>query len=68
MNGVYKIKLNGDIVTYNKFSDIPAQFGAVISFMPDTPEPPHTDEEHDLIHSFQDKLQELLQRESCQLL
>jgi hypothetical protein len=68
MNGVYKIKLNGDLVTYNKFSDIPAQFGAVISFKPDHPEPPHTDEEHALIHTFQDKLQELLQRESKDLI
>jgi len=68
MNGVYKIKLNGDLVTYNKFSDIPSEFGAVISFAPDYPEPPHTDEEHELMHTFHDKLQELLQRESCQLL
>jgi len=68
MNGVYKIKLNGDIATYNKFSDIPAQFGAVISYIPEHPQPPHSDEEHDLIHSFQDKLQELLQRESRDLI
>jgi hypothetical protein len=67
MTGVFKIKLNGEVIHYTKFSDIPEQIGAVISFMPDYPEPPHTDEEHELIHSFHAKLNELIQRESCQL-
>jgi hypothetical protein len=41
MTGVFKIKLNGEVIHYTKFSDIPEQIGAVISFMPDYPEPPH---------------------------
>ena len=68
MTGVFKIRINGEVMRYTVFADIPAQFGAVISYIPDHPKPPHTDEEHALIHTFQDKLQELLQRESKDLI
>ena len=68
MTGVFKIRINGEVMRYTEFADIPSQFGAVISYIPDHPEPPHTDEEHALIHTFQDKLQELLQRESKDLI
>lgn len=67
MTGVFEIKINGELIRYTEFEAIPHQIGAVISFMPDYPEPPHTEEEHRLMHSFQDKLQELVQRESCLL-
>ena len=68
MTGVFKIKINGEIIRYTEFADIPEQIGAVIAFFPDVPEPPHTEEEHDLIHSFHAKLDELIERETCQLL
>lgn len=67
MNGEYKILMNGEMITYTRFQDIPNKIGALISFMPNYPEPPHTTEEHDLIHSFHDKLDELMEREVCQL-
>lgn len=67
MKGKFIIRMHGEDVTYTNYNTIPHQIGAVISFMPDYPEPPHTEEEHRLIHSFQDKLQELIQRESCLL-
>ena len=68
MTGVFKIRINGEVIRYTEFADIPEQIGAVIAFIPDVPEPPHTEEDHDLIHSFHDKLDELIERESCQLL
>ena len=67
MKGKFIIRMHGEDVTYTNYNTIPNQIGAVISFMPDYPSPPHTDEEHEIIHSFHAKLNELIQRESCQL-
>lgn len=67
MKGKFKVLIESEIKRYTDYDDIPDRIGAVISFMPDYPEPPHTEEEHALIHTFQDKLKELVQRESCQL-
>jgi hypothetical protein len=67
MKGKFIIRMHGEVIPYTDFESIPDQIGAVISFMPDIPEPPHTEEEHELIHAFHDKLQELIKRESCQL-
>lgn len=68
MKGVYKIKINREVITYDNYNDIPENIGAVISFLPDYPEPPHTQEEHELIHTFNSKLQQLIKRECQQLL
>jgi hypothetical protein len=67
MEGKFIIRMRGEDVTYANYNNIPDQIGAVIEYKPNIPEPPHTDEEHELIHTFQDKLQKLVQRESCQL-
>ena len=67
MKGEYIIILNGTIHTYTDFDDIPDKIGAVISFNPDYPEPPHTNEEHELIETFNDKLKQLMERECQQL-
>ena len=68
MNGTFKVRINNKIEKYTNYDDIPNKIGAVIAFLPDVPEPPHTEEDHDLIHSFNDKLKELVERESWQLL
>ena len=38
-------------------------FDHVIKFDPDWPEGPHTDEEHEYMDTFNDKLQDLMKRE-----
>ena len=55
------------VETYHKFDDIPNKIGAVIKFAPLYPEPPHTEEQHKLIESFNSKLKELMERECQQL-
>tara|TARA_Y100001970_G_C14163891_1_gene820150 strand:- start:304 stop:513 length:210 start_codon:yes stop_codon:yes gene_type:complete len=67
MEGEFKIKVGRSIYTYTNFNDIPKEIGAVISFNPKYPKEPHTEEEHKLIKTFNDKLQELMKRE-CQRL
>jgi len=51
------------LITYTDYDDIPNTFEHVIKFIPDWPEPPHTVEDHELMSVFNDKLQELMERE-----
>tara|TARA_Y100001937_G_scaffold19591_3_gene26986 strand:- start:1564 stop:1773 length:210 start_codon:yes stop_codon:yes gene_type:complete len=67
MKGEFQILINGKLMTYNQFEDIPEKIGAVIKFLPDFPEEPHTKEEHEYISTFGTKLQELARRECRQL-
>ena len=63
MKGEYIILKNGELVTYNNYDDIPSTFDNVISFNPDCPASPHTQEDHDYMEVFNDKLQALMERE-----
>jgi hypothetical protein len=62
--GEFVIKRNGKLERYNKFDDIPSSFEHLISFKPDYPEPPHTEEQHEEMSTYQSKLKELLNRAS----
>ena len=63
MKGEYVIMVAGELITYTDYDDIPNTFDHVIKFDPDWPEPPHTQEDHDLMEVFNDKLQVLMERE-----
>jgi len=63
MKGEYVIKINGELITYTDYDDIPDTFDHVISFKPDWPKEPHTQEDHDLMAVFNDKLQVLMEIE-----
>ena len=63
MNGTFIIREKNELVTYTKYEDIPMEFDHVIKFFPKWPEGPHTDEEHEYMETFNDKLKELMQRE-----
>jgi hypothetical protein len=52
-----------ELKTYHNFEDIPMEFDNVISFKPCVPEGPHTDDQHNEIGSWNEKLQELMKRE-----
>lgn len=63
MRGEYKVLKGGKILKYDNYDDIPQEFDNVISYKPDWPEPPHTEEEHAIMAVYNDKLQELMKRE-----
>ena len=63
MKGKYIILQNGELITYNDYDDIPSTFENVISFNPDWPASPHTQEDHDYMEVFNDKLQVLMEIE-----
>ena len=60
----FVILRNGILETYNKYEDIPESFENVIKFIPEIPDGPHTHEQHEEIDSWNDKLKELLKRET----
>ena len=60
----FVVLLNGELKTYTKYEDIPERFDNVIRFIPEIPEPPHTHEQHEEIDSWNERLQELVKRET----
>jgi|TARA_R100000426_G_scaffold45169_2_gene34165 hypothetical protein len=63
MQGIFVIRNNDKILEFNNYDDIPQSFDNVIKFEPTSPEPPHTEEEHEEMETYNDKLKELLKRE-----
>ena len=59
----FQFIVNGDLVTYDKYEDIPKTFDHVIKFLPDIPSEPHTEEEHEEIQEWNNKFQELMEKE-----
>ena len=64
LTGEFVIRRNGKLKKYNKFNDIPSSFEHVISFKPDYPPEPHTEEQHNQMSKFDDYLKELMTRAS----
>jgi hypothetical protein len=63
MTNKFVILRAGILETYTKYEDIPESFDNVIEFIPEIPESPHSEDEHELIHQWSDKLTELLKRQ-----
>jgi hypothetical protein len=59
----FQFIINGELVTYDKYEDIPEEFEHVIKFIPDIPEDPHTEDEHDEIAVWNTRLQQLMEKE-----
>ena len=59
----FVIMRNGVLETYTDYDDIPLDFEHVIKFMPEIPEPPHTDEQHGEIEKWPARLETLMEIE-----
>ena len=64
----FQFIINGELVTFDKYEDIPDEFEHVIKFIPDLPEPEgedgnHTDEQHEELEKWNGRLQELMEKE-----
>ena len=61
--GAYRwMNIDGSIGEADNWSDLPAEMEFLIQFVPDMPEPPHTQAEHDYMATFGPKLQEAMTR------
>ena len=59
----FQFVVNGELVLYDKYEDIPEDFEHVIRFIPDMPEDPHTEEEHAEMALWNTRLQKLMEKE-----
>ncbi len=66
MKGEFVFIVDGKIITVRDYRDIPKKFQHIIKFLPEIPEPPHTEEQHAEIHGWYEKLQELISIENQQ--
>lgn len=60
----FVILIDGQLKTYTDYNSIPLVFDNVIEFLPSIPEGPHTEEQHIELDSWNNKLKELLKRET----
>ena len=63
MSHEFGILVNGKLITYTKYEDIPDVFDNLIKFKPKQLDMPHTHEEHEEMDSWNQKLQNLMERE-----
>ena len=59
----FVVKKGGELFTYTNFEDIPLDFDHVIEFSPDMTEPPHTEEQHEEMEKWGDRLADLMEIE-----
>ena len=59
----FQFIINGELVTFDNYEDIPYEFDHVIKFLPDIILPPHTVEDHEELEKWNDRLQELMEKE-----
>ena len=65
MKGIFVIREGSATITYEDFDEIPMEFDNLISFKPTAPEPPHSEEDHKEMETYNEKLQELMRRENA---
>lgn len=63
MSHEFVVLIGKELKTYTRYEDIPEEFDNVIKFMPEVPEPPHTQEQHEEVESWNKKLQILMEKE-----
>ena len=59
----FQFIVNGELVTYDSWENIPEEFEHVIKFIPDVPPDPHTEDEHAEMEIWNTRLQQLLEKE-----
>ena len=64
MKGNFQVLIDKKVKKFTNYEDIPNIINEVICFEPDFPKPPHTEEDHNFISTFNNKLKELLSRAS----
>tara|TARA_E500000178_G_scaffold144996_1_gene144623 strand:+ start:297 stop:494 length:198 start_codon:yes stop_codon:yes gene_type:complete len=64
MTHQFAILIDGKVQVFDNYDDIPETFENVIRFEPEVPPEPHTEEQHHEIEQWNDKLQQLLRRET----
>ena len=59
----FQFIINGELVIFDKYEDIPDEFEHVIKFLPDIIPEPHTEEQHEEMAQWNTRLQKLMEKE-----
>jgi len=59
----FVVMVNGKVREYDDFDAIPQNIEHVIEFVPEVPPPPHTDAQHQELHEWEARFDDLMQRE-----
>ena len=64
----FQFIINGELVSFDNWENIPEEFEHVIKFLPDMPEPEgedgnHTEKQHEELALWPARLQELMEKE-----
>ena len=59
----FQFIINGEMVTFDNYEDVPDEFDHVIKFIPDVIPEPHTEEEHEEMAQWNTRLQKLMEKE-----
>ncbi len=59
----FQFIVNGELVTYDSWENIPEEFEHGIKFIPDVPTEPNTEDEHAEMEIWNTRLQQLLEKE-----
>ncbi len=63
MKGIFEVIIDGQVCRFTDYNQIPSRFTNVIRFEPEIPPSPHTEAEHELIESYYEKFQSLIEIE-----
>ena len=64
----FQFIINGELVTFDNYEDIPDEFEHVIKFLPAILEDTHTEDEHKELALWNDRLQQLMEKERARSL
>ena len=64
MKHKFVVRIDQDLKEYSNYDDIPNEFDNLISFEPVIPPEPHTEEQHEEIEKWNNRLHELMKRET----
>ena len=59
----FQFIVDGELVAFDKYEDIPEDFEHVIRFIPDVIPEPHTEEEPEAMAQWNSSLQKLMEKE-----
>ena len=60
----FVVRINESLLEFSNYDDIPQEFDNLIRFEPEIPPDPHTEEQHEEIEKWNDKLKILMKRET----
>lgn len=61
----FVILIEGQLHTFTEYEDIPNKFDNVIKFLPEILDGPHSHEQHEEIHTWNEKLKLLMKKENA---